>query len=85
MFNCDHGCVAEKASILATGRLHGPLKFVAFVETCLPVGSCEGQWVLPIAWLAAGLRRSALRVRLMAARRHHNICRLYYLCVFSGS
>ena len=38
VFNCDHGCVAEKASILATGRLHGPLKFVAFAENLFACG-----------------------------------------------
>ena len=77
----------NKAPILAIGRLHGPLNFVAFAQelSFLLVISCEGLWVLPLASLAAGLRRSALRSRLMTARQRHNICRLYYLCVFPGS
>ena len=46
MFNCDHASVVAKA-ILATGRLHSPLKLVAFAQDYLFF------WVLPLAWLAA--------------------------------
>ena len=52
----------KKVPILATGRLHGPLKIVPFAQDLIViqrVSSCEGLWVLPFAWLAAGLRRSA--------------------------
>ena len=68
----------KTAPIPAAGRLHDPLKFFAFAQDfcCLRVSSCDGLWVLPLAWLAAGLRRSALRSRRMAARRQHKIWRL---------
>ena len=50
----------SKAPILATGRLHGPLKFVTFAQELLFVNcECDGLWVLPLASTAAGLRRSA--------------------------
>ena len=70
-----------KSPIRATGRLHGPLKFVAFAQVLL-LFACENLRVLPLASLAVRLHRSALRLPLTA---HYDVCRLYYLCVFSGS
>ena len=67
VFNRDHASVVAKA-ILGTWRLHGPLKLVAFAQDYLLFSGCFRSRGLP--------RRSALRLRLMAARRHHDICRL---------
>ena len=61
VFNRDHASVVAKAS-LATGRLHHPLKLVAVAQ----------DYLLFSGWLAAGLRRSGLRLRQMAARRQHD-------------
>ena len=78
----------NKAPILATRRLHGPLKFGAFAQellsfTCeLIRGSADAS---PRG--CAGLHRSALRSRHVELDgcRIYNICRLYFLCVFPGS
>ena len=55
----------NKAPILGTVRLFGPLKSMAFAYVLL--FSYEDLCVLPIASIAAGLRRFALRSCLMAA------------------
>ena len=73
----------NKTPILATGRLHGPLKFVAFAYVRVVVfhhSRVCGDF-------SAGLRGAA-QVCLEVAPdgcRSYNICRLYYLCVVPGS
>ena len=59
----------KKAPILATGRLHGPLEFVALAQDLL-LFTCE---LIRVSVGAsppgcAGLHRSALRSHLIAAR-----------------
>ena len=81
VFNGDYGSVAEKGPNPGNWDAAQPVEICSICSRCLPVSSCEGPRVLPLAWLAAGLRRSTLRSRLMTARRHQNI---YNLCTFSG-
>ena len=64
MFNCDHASVVAKA-ILATGRLHGPLKLVALAQALLVVFR-----VLPLAWLAAQVCLEVAADGCVTAPRH---------------
>ena len=67
---------------LGGGTARRNLSHLLESSCCLRVSSCEGLWVLPLAPC-----RGAAQVwsRLMAARRHRFICRLYCSCLFSGS
>ena len=74
----------NKAPILATGRLHGPLKFVAFAQDLL-LFPCE----LMCGSVGASTRAAccgAAQVCLEVAAdgcRIYNTCRLCYLCLFA--
>ena len=68
------------APIVATGSLHGPLKFVALAQellcfTCELIRGCVG------VSLRAGLRRSAVRSRLVAVGFLQHLQTLLSMCI----